>query len=213
MCVRLIIADDHQLLIDGLIGVLNDIEGLEILPSVNNGKQLLTQLKHISADLVILDLNMPELDGIKTLGILRDQFPEIKIIVLTNYSQPQLMEEIKRLGAHGYLLKNTPSDVLKAAICKVIAGGLFFDDYKEPIEEDNHFFVDDFMKKFQLTRREVEIIKMVSNGNTSKQIGEQLFISEFTVTTHRRNIMRKLDVKNLAGLLTFARAHGLLIVK
>lgn len=210
MCVRLIIADDHQLLIDGLVSVLSDVEGLEILPSVNNGKQLLAQLKLSPPDLVILDLNMPELDGLKALEIIRIQYPAVKIIILTNYSQPQLIEEIKRLGAHGYLLKNTPSDILKAAISKVISGGLFFNDLKEPVEEDNHFFVDDFMKKFQLTRREVEIIRRVSNGQTSKEIGEKLFISEFTVTTHRRNIMRKLEVKNLAGLLGFATAHGLI---
>ncbi|HEY0669598.1 MAG TPA: response regulator transcription factor [Sphingobacteriaceae bacterium] len=211
MCVRIIIADDHQLLIDGLVGVLNEAEGISILPSANNGRQLLAQLKETSADLVILDLNMPELDGIKTLEVLRSQYPEIKILVLTNYNQPQLMEEIKRLGAHGYLLKNTAADVLKSAIYKVISGELVFNEYIEPTEGDNHFFVDDFMKKFQLTRREVEIIRMVAQGNTSKEIGEQLFVSEFTVTTHRRNIMRKLDVKNLAGLLTFARAHGFLV--
>lgn len=211
MCVRIIIADDHQLLIDGLVGVLNEAEGISILPSANNGRQLLAQLKETSADLVILDLNMPELDGIKTLEVLRSQYPEIKILVLTNYNQPQLMEEIKRLGAHGYLLKNTAADVLKSAIYKVISGELVFNEYIEPTEADNHFFVDDFMKKFQLTRREVEIIRMVAHGNTSKEIGEQLFVSEFTVTTHRRNIMRKLDVKNLAGLLTFARAHGFLV--
>ena len=193
------------------MAILKDVPGVVMLPPVNNGKQLLTELQISQADLVILDLNMPELDGIKTLEIIKKQFPEIKVIVLTNYNQPQLIEEIKRLGAQGYLLKDTPSDILKTAICSVISGDLYFDEYKEPVTQDNHFFTDDFMKKFQLTGREIEIIRMVCLGETSKEIGERLFISEFTVRTHRRNIMKKLEVKNLAGLLAFATTHGLVV--
>jgi len=207
---KLIIADDHQLLIEGLISILSELEGLEILDPVNNGNQLIKSLSLNPADLVLLDLNMPKLDGIKTLAILRKDFPDLKIIILTNYNQPQLIEEVKKLGAHGYLLKNSSSRVLKDAIDRVLKGELIFEEKALPEnDKGSSYFIDDFMKKYQLTRREVEIIKMIAKELTSKEIGENLFISEFTVSTHRRNIMRKLNSKNVAGLLKFARQHGL----
>jgi DNA-binding NarL/FixJ family response regulator len=206
---KLIIADDHPLLIEGLISILSEVNDLEILDPVNNGNLLISSLIINPADIVLLDLNMPKLDGIKTLAILRKDFPDLKVIILTNYDQPQLIEEVKKLGAHGYLLKNSPSSVLKMAITKVLNGEFYFDDKELPAKDNNTYFIDDFMKKYQLTKREVEIIKMIAREFTSKEIGDSLFISEFTVSTHRRNIMKKLNSKNVAGLLIFARKHGL----
>ena len=206
---KLIIADDHPLLIEGLISILSEVNDLEILDPVNNGNLLISSLILNPADIVLLDLNMPKLDGIKTLAILRKDFPDLKVIILTNYNQPQLIEEVKKLGAHGYLLKNSASSVLKKAISKVLNGEFYFDDKKLPAKDNSTYFIDDFMKKYQLTKREVEIIKMIAREFTSKEIGDSLFISEFTVSTHRRNIMKKLNSKNVAGLLKFARQHGL----
>lgn len=206
---KLIIADDHPLLIEGLISILSEVNDLEILDPVNNGNLLISSLILNPADIVLLDLNMPKLDGIKTLAILRKDFPDLKVIILTNYDQPQLIEEVKKLGAHGYLLKNSPSFVLKKAINKVLNGEFYFDDKELPAKDNSTYFIDDFMKKYQLTKREVEIIKMIAREFTSKEIGDSLFISEFTVSTHRRNIMKKLNSKNVAGLLKFARQHGL----
>ena len=206
---KLIIADDHPLLIEGLISILSEVDDLEILDPVNNGNLLISSLILNPADIVLLDLNMPKLDGIKTLAILRKDFPDLKVIILTNYDQPQLIEEVKKLGAHGYLLKNSPSFVLKKAINKVLNGEFYFDDKELPAKDNSTYFIDDFMKKYQLTKREVEIIKMIAREFTSKEIGDSLFISEFTVSTHRRNIMKKLNSKNVAGLLKFARQHGL----
>ncbi len=206
---KLIIADDHPLLIEGLISILSEVNDLEILDPVNNGNLLISSLIINPADIVLLDLNMPKLDGIKTLAILRKDFPDLKVIILTNYDQPQLIEEVKKLGAHGYLLKNSPSSVLKMAITKVLNGEFYFDAKELPAKDNNTYFIDDFMKKYQLTKREVEIIKMIAREFTSKEIGDSLFISEFTVSTHRRNIMKKLNSKNVAGLLIFARKHGL----
>ena len=206
---KLIIADDHPLLIEGLISILSEVNDLEILDPVNNGNLLISRLILNPADIVLLDLNMPKLDGIKTLAILRKDFPDLKVIILTNYDQPQLIEEVKKLGAHGYLLKNSPSFVLKKAINKVLNGEFYFDDKELPAKDNSTYFIDDFMKKYQLTKREVEIIKMIAREFTSKEIGDSLFISEFTVSTHRRNIMKKLNSKNVAGLLKFARQHGL----
>lgn len=207
---RLIIADDHQLLADGLVAVLREAAEWEILVPVNNGRELLDRLAETPVDIVLLDLNMPQLDGIKTLEIIKEQYPGIKVLVLTNYNQPQLLAEVRKLGADGYLLKNASGDVLKAAIRSVQEGGTYFEtliplDAPIPV-----YFMDEFMKKYHLTKREVQIIKMVGGELTSKEISTELSISEFTVNTHRKNILRKLDVKNTAGLLNFAKQHGIL---
>jgi DNA-binding NarL/FixJ family response regulator len=206
---RIIIADDHQLLIDGLVAVLQENPEWEILPPVNNGRQLLERLESMPADLVLLDLNMPQLDGIRTLEMLR-RYPALKILVLTNYNQPQLLNEVRKLGADGYLLKNSPASVLKTAIATIAEGGSYFEVLQPQETHVPSYFLDEFMKKYQLTKREVEIIRMVGSELTSREIGTQLFISEFTVNTHRKNIMRKLELKNTAGLLNFAKQHGIL---
>ncbi|MGB4398242.1 MAG: response regulator transcription factor [Daejeonella sp.] len=202
---RLIIAEDHQLLIEGLISILSEVEGLTLMKPVNDGKQLINSLRSNRADIVLLDLNMPNMDGIKTLEVLKRDFTNIKVIILTNYNQPQLVDKIKKLGADGYILKSSASNILKEAISKVAQGESYFEQSLDAENENNHYFIDDFMKKFKLTRREVEIIKMIEKQLTSKEIGDNLFISEFTVGTHRKNIMRKLDVKNIAGLMKIAQ--------
>jgi DNA-binding NarL/FixJ family response regulator len=210
MAYRLIIADDHQLLIDGLMAVLQTEEGWEVLEPVNNGRQLISRLSVEPVDLVLLDLNMPQLDGIQTLAVIRQRFPSVKVLVITNYNQPQLQAEIRKLGASGYLLKNVSAHSLKDAITTVLKGGTCFEELLPSQATPDAWFLDDFMKKYQLTRREVEIIKMIGKELTSKEIGDQLFISELTVSTHRKNIMRKLEVKNMAGVVNFARQQGLI---
>ena len=94
---RIIIADDHQLLIEGLTSILSEVKDIQLLDPVNDGRQLISSLKSNQADIVLLDLNMPNMDGIKTLEILKNDFPELKVIVLTNYNQPQLIGEVKKL--------------------------------------------------------------------------------------------------------------------
>ncbi len=206
---RLIIAEDHQLLIEGLITILSDVEGLTLLDPVNDGIKLVKSLRTNPADMVLLDLNMPNMDGIKTLEVIKREFPTIKVIVLTNYNQPQLVDKIKKLGANGYILKSSASTILKQAISAVAQGEIYFEQSLDSEVESNNYFIDDFMKKFRLTRREVEIIKMIERELTSKEISDNLFISEFTVGTHRKNIMRKLEVKNIAGLIKIAHQFGI----
>ncbi|BAV08605.1 two component transcriptional regulator, LuxR family [Filimonas lacunae] len=207
---RLIIADDHQILIDGLTVALNSTGLWELLPPVNNGKQLLDRLSDVDVDLVLLDLNMPEMDGIKALEAIKQIYPHVKVLILTNYGQITVQQEVRRMGAEGYLLKNSPIAVLQEAIREILAGETYFLAIDEPVKVGNALFLDDFMKKFQLTRREVEIIKMIGLELTSREISDRLFISELTVSTHRKNILRKLSVKNIAGVINFAREHSLI---
>src|SRR5882762_11994354 len=116
---RLVIADDHPLLIDGLVKVLQEIEEIEVVATVNNGLELISTLRKLPADIVLLDLQMPKLDGIASIKILRKDFPKLKIIVFTNYDQPKLVREIRALGANGFLAKNSPSTLLKEVVSSI----------------------------------------------------------------------------------------------
>jgi DNA-binding NarL/FixJ family response regulator len=206
---KIIIADDHLLFVDGLRALLEEIGNIEIAAAVNNGRLLLDCLHNMNPDLVLMDLNMPELDGIETLKILKEEFPNVKVVILTSYFQPELIKEMKSYGARGYVLKSSSMSRLKEAVDTVAKGGLWFTDELPPEQSTSPYFIDDFMKKYNLTRREVEVIKMVVSGHTTKEIAGQLFISEFTVNAHRRNISRKLDIHTPVGLLNFAKEHRL----
>lgn len=207
--ITLYLADDHQILIDGLVAFFQTTENIEVIGNSNNGLTLLRELHTKKPDIVLLDLNMPKFDGLKTLERISKDFPSIKVIVLSNYNQANIIKEARNLGAQGYLLKNGSKNELLDAITAVSTGGSYFPIDSEKEVEVSELFTDEFKKKYQLTKREVEIIRMICKEFTSREIADKLFISEFTVTTHRRNILGKLDIKNLAGLINFAKEQGI----
>jgi len=208
---KIILADDHQLFIEGVRTVLEEMSDIQIEGTVNNGKELMEKVHGTRPDLVLLDLNMPELDGLKCLEQIKREMPGVKVLVLTNYSQPELVDEVKKLRADGFMVKNSTASELKEAVTHVLSGKPFFSHLdKTQVLDENSYFFDDFLKKFKLTRREVDIIRLVCREYSSKQIAAELNISEFTVTTHRKNIVRKLNIKNVAGLVSFAREHQLI---
>src|SRR5450755_3009046 len=145
MPLRLIIADDHPLLVDGVSRVLEEMEGVEVLEPARNGRHLIALLRAHAADMVLLDLHMPQQDGIETLKILRKEFPRVKVLVFSNYNQPKLVREITMLGAKGFLLKNSTSSTLKEAVQTVAAGGTWLKE-QEPEAPASDYFTDDFMK-------------------------------------------------------------------
>lgn len=209
LLMKIIIADDHLLFVDGLRTLLEETGDIEILAAVNNGRRLLDCLRSVHPDLVLMDLNMPGLDGIETLKILQEKSPQIKVIVLTSYYQQELIREIKSYGARGFILKSSPISLLKEAVYTVAGGGSWFKEEVVSEQSSSPYFIDDFMKKYQLTKREVEIIKMVASGQSTREIAGQLFISEFTVNAHRRNISRKINIHTPVGLFNFAKEQGL----
>jgi DNA-binding NarL/FixJ family response regulator len=206
---KIIIADDHPLLVDGLRRMLEEMEGIQVLEPVGNGRQLLARLRGQAVDMVLLDLHMPHLDGLETLRVLQKEFPGLKTLIFTNYNQPKLWREVRSLGARGYLLKSCTAQTLKEAVLTVADGGTWFEGEESVSGSEDAVFTDDFMKKYQITPREVEIIRKIAQGYTTKEIGEQLYVSEFTVNAHRRNICRKLDINTPVGLVNFAKEHGL----
>ena len=207
----LLLADDHPLLLDGLRSVLTDLPDTELLPPVTNGHQLLDYLHRHPVDVVLLDLNMPKIDGMTALKQIRRDFPKVKVIVFTSYDQPQRVREVQTLGAMGYLLKTTDAPTLKTAIQQVWAGQSWFPTLKQVrVDVPDQSSPDDaFTQKYQLTRREVEIIQQIVEGLTTRQIADTLTVSEFTINAHRRNISRKLGIDTPVGLVNFAREQGL----
>jgi DNA-binding NarL/FixJ family response regulator len=208
--IKIILADDHQLFIEGVKTVLEELPDIRIVATANNGLELMELMKTVDASLVVLDLNMPKLDGLKCLQEIKKTKPQTKVLVLTNYNQPELMNEVKELNADGFMVKNSSAPELKNAVLKILSGEKLFDNLqKTQVLDEGSYFFDDFLKKFKLTRREVDIIKLVCREFSSKQIAAELNLSEFTVSTHRKNIQRKLNIKNVAGLVAFAKEHQL----
>lgn len=208
---KVILADDHQFLLEGVLTILKEEASLEVVATAQNGFELMDAVRRQNPDLVILDLNMPGYDGLQCLKKIKTNFPRVKVLVLSNYSQPELVEEVKKMEADGYLIKNSSAAELTEAIAAVLSGQKYYPDARElkPVPDDSYFF-DEFLKKYQLTKREVEIIKLVCREMSTKQIAATLFLSELTVNTHRRNILRKLEIKNVAGLMNFAKQNQLL---
>ena len=207
---RIILADDHQLFIEGVKSVLQEIPEVRIAATVNDGLALMDKVRSEKVDMVLLDLNMPRQDGLKCLQEIKREHPGVKVMILTNYSQPELMQEVKMLGADGFMVKDSGAQALREAVRKIILGEKFFSEGQKPgVLDESSYFFDDFLKKYKLTRREVDIIRLVCKEFSSKQIAAELHLSEFTVNTHRKNIQRKLNVKNVAGLVSFAREHQL----
>lgn len=203
---NIILADDHPFLIDGIANILKENIRFNIMFIVTNGIQLMSVLELHKPDLVLLDLNMPLMDGIQCLIKIKAQYPSIKVLILSNYKQHEMIEEVKRMKADGYLVKDTSASELNKAIKNILSNETYF-----PIEaqlktvENTDLFFDDFFYKYELTKREVEIIKFYSEGKNTLQIAESLFVSEFTINTHRRNIYKKLNLKNFVSLLNFAK--------
>ncbi|NCI46515.1 response regulator transcription factor [Sediminibacterium soli] len=208
---RIILADDHQFMLEGVQSILKDDASLEIVATAHNGHQLMDAVAQERPDLVVLDLNMPGYDGLQCLEKIKQQFPRVKVLVLSNYSQPDLVGTVKKMQADGYLVKNSTAAELRDAISMLLSGETHFPATEElkPVSEDSYFF-DEFLKKYQLTKREVEVIRLVCREMSTKEIAAELFLSELTVNTHRRNILKKLSLKNVAGLVNFAKQNQIL---
>ena len=213
----LTLADDHPLFREGLAVLLREQTKvpLKILATVNDGIELMESLEEKQPDIILLDLNMPRRDGLNVLPEIRELYPAIKVIALTMYQDAKFIKEVIDLGGKGYLLKSSSLEDLLGAIREVQEGYVFIGNNlkvfpKEENDATNGQFHDDFQLKYNLTKREIEILILIAEANSNKKIGELLFISDQTVSVHRKNIMRKLSISNTAGLIKFAIDNGLI---
>jgi two-component system response regulator NreC len=211
--IRLLIVDDHQIIIDGLKSLLEDEADFKLIGEANNGKEALDILKILDVDIVLMDIDMPIMNGIEaTKQILKD-FQNVRVVILSMHKEGGLIKNLIAIGAHGFLLKNTDQAQLIEAIRKVASGDKYFSpDVTMSLlnkTTTNTSTVDGIELLSQLTERETEILKLIAEGFSNKEIGEKLFISHRTVDTHRTNLMKKLDVSNIAGLIKFAIQNGI----
>lgn len=208
MKVRLVIADDHELFIDGLQSLLRDEPDIEVVNTAKNGKELLHMLSLQKADLVLLDINMPAMNGLDAIRYLRQSFPLVKTIILSTYNDEHLIERAKSEGANGYLLKTTSKDELLQTI-RVVAGGQACFPYRNAGQDQQFTANDDFLKSLNLTKREKEILLLLRDQLTNQQIADKLFLSVYTIETHRKNIMQKLGLKSPAALHKFIYSNNI----
>ncbi|RZK35676.1 MAG: response regulator transcription factor [Pedobacter sp.] len=197
MTIQIILADDHPVVLKGISAHFKQHERFKVIAMVNNGLELLNSLVLDKADIILLDLNMPGLDGLKAITGLKEKGVKAKIIVLTNYHSFELVKDCKLRGASAYVVKSDELQNLANTILNVVDGKEIFPSFDEKEMPDATFsYFDDFLKKYRLTKREVEIIRLVCQNLRTKDIAERLYLSEFTVHTHRKNIMRKLELSD-----------------
>ncbi|CAL2111662.1 Response regulator transcription factor [Tenacibaculum sp. 190130A14a] len=200
-------AEDHQMLIDGVKSFFEYDEEIDIIGTVNNGEDLVKLVSLKQPKLVITDIRMPRMDGIEATKQIKKQFPHIKVLALTMFDQPEAIKQMLDVGASGYLLKNSGIKMLSKAIVTVANGETFFD----PNVAFN--FMNDYIQenvtigkseKVTLSNREKEILQLIANGKTSKEIADELFIAKTTVDTHRKNMIRKLNLSGGNELIKYA---------
>ncbi len=205
--ITIAMAEDHQMLIDGVTSFFEYDESIKIIGTVNNGEDLVKLVRLKQPKLVITDIRMPKMDGIQATKIIKSKYPHIKVLVLTMFDQPDAIKQMLDAGASGYLLKNSGIKMLSKAILNVTNGETFFD----PNVAFN--FMNDYInenvtigksEKVVLSNREKEILQLIANGDTSKEISEALFIAKTTVDTHRKNMIRKLNLKGGNELIKYA---------
>ncbi len=213
--IRVAIADDHPIVTTGVKAVLSQATDKEFVGMAQSGKALLKLLSEKDVDVLLLDLNIPGDDYTQLIKTVRKHFPLLKIIAYTSYNLPSLVKDVLDLGVDGYILKDTPKAELFRAIESVFQNEPFIGKKVRLSQQAvmakvrNDLLQDDFQKRLILSKREQEILVLITRGFTSQNIGKQLFISKYTVETHRKNILRKLNFGTSAELIKFAVKQGL----
>jgi DNA-binding NarL/FixJ family response regulator len=214
--IKIVIADDHQIFIEGIKSLIKDSEKVLLVGEARDGETLLHVLKAKNPDVVLMDVNMPKMSGIEASKKIRLLFPDIKILGLTMSDDADSVSEMMRAGALGYLLKTTSKAELISAIVHVHNGEkylsaemsmkliekMFDDNEKEEVERTP--------RKAEITKRELDIVRLIAQEMTNVEIAKKLNNSPMTIITHRKNLLRKLGVKNTAGLVKYAVMNGLL---
>lgn len=205
---RVLIVDDHRLFNDGLRAMLADEARLAVVAQVYDPREAKRQVHLLAPDLVLLDFNMPHLDGLSLTRQLTKEFPQINLLILSMYAEQRYIADFRKAGAKGYLLKTASRQEVVAAALAVAEGRTCFAPLPGAEAGNNHSG-DEFLKRFRLTPREVEIIRHVRQGLSSQQIADALCVSFYTVETHRRNIHLKLGITNSQDLVRFAFEQGI----
>lgn len=205
---NILLADDHQLFLDGISNLLQSSGLVNELWVSGNGKEVLQVLNHRKPDLVLMDIDMPVMNGVECLMELRKRYPDQKVLMLSMHAEPAFVREVIGIGANGYLLKTASADEFVLAVKKVIDGGQF---YSGELMLNMHQAKQATPENAEtISEREREIVILIAEGFSSKEIADKLFISPRTVETHRKNIMAKMGFQSVADLIRYAFKQGLI---
>jgi DNA-binding NarL/FixJ family response regulator len=207
---NILLVDDHALVTDGIRALLQGENRFTIKGEANNGQMALEMLNILKIDLVLMDIDMPIMNGIDAIKQIKKDFPTVKVVVLTMHDEKAMITKLLNLGADGYLLKNSSKQELIHCILGVANDERYISSEATAILLRVDESKSNAGPLSQLTEREVEIVKLIAEGHSNKEIGDKLFISHRTVDTHRTNLMGKLGVHNVAGIVKFAIVNGLL---
>lgn len=199
--IRLVLADDHKMFAKGIANLLEKEEDMEILSIFSNGKDLVEFVRNNEVDVVLTDMNMPGMDGLGAIEQINKQKIKTKMIVLSMYDDEDIFKKCQKQGVDAYVLKDADPDELIYTIREVFEGHhvMHFERVLKQVDEDQYF--DAYKQKFKLSRRELQILKLIKDGNSNHGIAEELFLSVYTVETHRKNIHNKLGVNNSVELM------------
>lgn len=197
--IRIVLAEDHLMIRKAMELLLSENKNFDIVGEATNGKDLITVLEKVKADIILMDIFMPEMNGVDATSIIRNRFPWIKIIILSVQTEIAYVKKLFTMGVSGYITKNSPKEELFEAINVVFGGKEYLS--KDIIQRKTQSSETTGVAKKHLSKREIEIIKLIQDGLTNKEISERMFISLKTVESHRTNIFRKLRIKNVAELL------------
>lgn len=206
----LLLVDDQSIFLDGIESLLERLPEVTIVGKATNGKDAVRLTVELKPDIVLMDINMPGMDGIEATKHIRKADPNTRIVVLSMYGHREFVLELLDSGVGGYLLKTTGREELLEALRTVAAGQQYIAAELRELaaKADKHTDREGEVGYGALTKREVQVVKLIMQERTTQEIADQLFLSTATVETHRRNIMHKLDVRNTAGLVKYAMERG-----
>lgn len=211
MSIKIMIVDDHSMVREGLKNLLELEENIEVIEQAENGIDCLEKLEKVSPDVLLLDINMPSMDGLEVLSNLKKKNSEVKVLLLTAHNESEYLVKAVELGIHGYVLKDAPSSVLVEAINSIYQGETFIQPSLGSILNDKIKEKEQDQAKIDsLTKRELEVLKLLSVGMYNKEIGEKLKITERTIKNHVSNIFKKIGVSDRTQAAVFAIRNSLI---
>ncbi|TSE06409.1 MULTISPECIES: response regulator transcription factor [Aquimarina] len=206
--IKLGLIDDHNLFREGIKSLLKKMPGITLVLEAVSGKDLLAQLNNVVPDVILLDLEMEDMNGVDATLKLQERYPDLKIIILTMHKEERMISYLMEVGANGYLLKDTNQEELETAIRSTYEKGFYFNSFVSEalLKGLKHKTTKPpaIGKDYHLTSRELEVLEGITHEFTTSEIAEQLFLSVRTIEGHRKNLMNKLGVKNTAGLIVKA---------
>lgn len=203
MKAEIILADDHEIFREGMKSMLESTQKIKVIGEASNGLEVLDLLKKIKVDLVLLDINMPKMNGLETASIISTQYSEMKVLILSMFNDAKHIQEVMKSGAKGYVLKDSSKKVLLEGISAVLEGANYYvDEVKEILF--NSFKNETVKAKVELTTKEKLILKLICEEYSTHQIADELSISTHTVESHRKNLLAKTGAKTAVGLVRFA---------